>query len=159
MVSFDHFLSSTCCFQRELELEENGDTPSVAEDSRPHRQYKENSRALRKPAGRKRTNEQTVSKCTNWFSPFLWRQIEIAAKRAGRPWSPSAIAREAKKIDPKVFGALTEQVVGRWIDPVAKAEGISKWKDSVLVQVAKGNAPRGENTKVGVLVCHFILIL
>jgi hypothetical protein len=136
-----------------VELEEDDSTPSVAESSRPRRQYKENARRLKKPAGRKRKYEQKNSRNTNWFSPFLWQQIEIAAKRAGRPWSPSIIAREARKIDPKVFEALTEQVVGRWIDPAAKAEGTSKWKDSVLMQVAKGNAPRGENTRVGVLVC------
>jgi hypothetical protein len=131
---------------------------SVPENSQPCRQYKEDTRKLKKPVGRKRKHEQKVAKCTNWFSPFLWRQIEIAAKRAGRPWSPSAIAKEARKIDPKVFASLTEQVVGRWIDPIAKAEGTSKWKDSVLTQVAKGNSPRGENTRVGVLVCGVLLI-
>jgi hypothetical protein len=144
--------------QRAVKLEETDNMPSVAEDSRPRRQYKEDTRKLRKPAGRKRKHEQNLSSRTNWFSPFLWRQIEIAAKRAGRPWSPSTIAREARKIDPKVLGTLTEQVVRRWIDPVAKAEGTSKWKDSVLVQVAKGNAPRGENTRVGVLVYVVVLV-
>ena len=144
--------------RRAVELEETDNMPSVAEDSRPRREYKEDTRKLRKPAGRKRKHEQSISTRTNWFSPFLWRQIEIAAKRAGRPWSPSSIAREARKIDPKVFGTLTEQVVGRWIDPVAKAEGTSKWKDSVLVHVAKGNAPRGENTRVGVLVYVVLLV-
>ncbi len=68
----------------------------------------------------------------------------MAAKRAGCPWSSSAIAREARKIDSKVFATLTEQVVGWWIDPIAKAEGTSKWKDLVLVQVAKGNALGGK---------------
>jgi len=114
---------------------------------------------LKKPAGRKRKNEQKVARCTNWFLPFLWRQIEITAKRAGRPWSPSTITREVRKIDPKVFGALTDQVVGQWIDPIAKAEGTSKWKEPVLMQVAKGNAPGGEDTRVGVLVCGILLML
>jgi len=57
-----------------------------------------------------------------------------------------------------VFAALTEQIIRRWIDPVAKVEGTSKWKDSVLVQVAKRNAPRGENTRVGVLVYDVLLM-
>ena len=144
--------------RRAVELEETDNMPSVAEDSRPRRQYKEDTQKLRKPAGRKRKHEPKVSSRTNWFSPFLWPQIEIAAKRAGHPWSPSTIAREARKIDPKVFGTLTEQVVGRWIDPVAKAGGTSKWKDSVLVHVAKGNAPGGENTRVGVLVYGVLLV-
>jgi hypothetical protein len=93
-----------------MELEEDNSMPSVAEDSRPHRQYKEDVRKLRKPAGRKREHEQKVFKHINWFSPFIWRQIEMAAKQAGRLWSPSAIAREARKIDFKVFTTLTEQV-------------------------------------------------
>jgi hypothetical protein len=49
------------------------------------------------------------------------------------------------------FERLTEQVVGRWIDLEAKEEGISKWKDSILANVERGNAPT-ESTRVGVLV-------
>ena len=51
-----------------------------------------------------------------------------------------------------MFEKLTEQVVGRWIDPEAKEEGISQWKDSVLANVEHGNAPGGGNTRVGILV-------
>lgn len=127
-------------------------TGSVPESSRPRREYKEDARKDNRPCGRKRKHRKAASKYTNWFNPFLWRQIELAARRAGRPWSPRVIMREAKKIDRKVFARLTEQVVGRWIDQEAKAQGVSKWKDVVLVQVAKGNAPRGENTRVGILV-------
>jgi hypothetical protein len=74
------YKSNPFFFQRAFELEEDDDTPSVAEDSRPRRQYKEDARKWKKPAGRKRKHEQKVSRYTNWFSPFLWRQIEIAAK-------------------------------------------------------------------------------
>lgn len=128
-------------------------TGSVAESSRPRRQYKEDARRDRKLCGRKREHDQQSAKYTNWFSPFIWRQIELAARHAGRPWSPRAIVREAKKIDRDVFARLTEQVVGRWIDRDAKAQGVSKWKNTVLAQITKGNAPRGENTRVGILVC------
>lgn len=59
-------------------------------------------------------------------------------------------------MDPVVFRKLTEQAVGRWIDPEAKARGVSKWKENVLAKVVNGagNSPRGENTRVGVLVRH-----
>jgi hypothetical protein len=132
-----------------------GLTLDVQEALRPHRQYKEDVRKDNKPAGHKQVHDQKAAKCTNWFSPFLWTQIEVAARCAGKPWSPCVIAREAKKSDPKVFGRLMEQVVGRWIDPIAKAEGLSKWKESVLIQVVKGNSPHGHNTRVGILVCLF----
>ena len=86
------------------------------------------------------------------FTPFLWSQIKDAAIRAGKPWSPRAILREAKKINPKNFSWLTEQVVGRWIDPEEKKRGVSCWKESVLNHIKKGNAPGGEATRAGILV-------
>jgi hypothetical protein len=124
----------------------------VAEESRPQRNYKENARKRNKPCGRKRLHGPTKSKLTNWFSPFLWSQIETAAEQAGKPWSPREITRRAKLLNKKAFEKLTEQVVGRWIDPEAKEEGISRWKDSVLANVERGNAPGGGNTRVGILV-------
>lgn len=135
----------------------SGETSSlVAEASRPRRDYKEDSRKRNKPCGRKRLHDPTKSKLTNWFSPFLWSQIETAAQQAGTPWSPREITRRAKLLN-KVFDKLTEQVVGRWIDPEAKKEGISQWKDSVLAHVERGNAPGGGNTRVGILVRLFHL--
>ena len=56
-----------------------------------------------------------------------------------------------------MFEKLTEQVIGQWIDPEAKEEGISRWKDSVLAHVECGNAPGGGNTCVGILVRHSYL--
>jgi len=72
----------------------------VAELSRPRHQYKEDRRATRKPQGRKRTRGPSQCKYTNWQSPFLWSQIEIAVVRAGKPWSPREITRQAQKLDP-----------------------------------------------------------
>jgi hypothetical protein len=47
-----------------------------------------------------------------------------------------------------------EQVVGRWIDwEVHTQKGIWKWKDSILTEVAHGNAPGGQLTQSGILVC------
>ena len=126
----------------------------VAEASRPRRDYKEDSRKRNKPCGRKRLHAPTKSKLTNWFSPFLWSQIETAVQQAGKPWSPREITWRAKLLNKKMFEKLTEQVVGRWIYPKAMEEGISQWKDSVLAHVECGNAPGGGNTRVGILVRH-----
>ena len=72
--------------------------------------------------------------------------------RAAKPWKPHDITIQAKLLDPIAFASLTEQVVGRWIDRDAQAEGISKWKDTVLAGVEKGNAPGGQSTWAGILV-------
>ena len=132
------------------------DRPSVAEKSRPQRQYKEDTKAKNKPQGRKRKHPKTAASNVNWKSPFLWAQIEMAAVKAGKPWKPHDIVVEAKRLDPVAFMRLTEQVVGRWIDREAKEEGISKWKDSVLAEVEKGNAPGGQSTRtrdLGMSIC------
>jgi len=75
----------------------------------------------------------------------------------GKPWSPREITRRAKLSNKKAFEKLTEQVVGRWIDPEAKEEGISRWKDSMFANVERENAPGGGNTCVGILVRLFYL--
>jgi len=125
---------------------------TVAELSRPRRQYKEAGKAKNKPQGRKQRKSKTGATHINWKSPFLWSQIEMAATRAGKPWKPHDIMVEAKRLDPVTFLRLTEQVIGRWIDREAQAEGISKWKNSVLADVEKGNAPGGQSTRTGILV-------
>ena len=135
-----------------MDLEDDAQTSSIAEDSRPRRQYKEDARETRKLTGRRRIHDYKTSKHVNWQSPFLWSQIEDAARRAGQPWSPRTITKEAKKANPKAFATLTEQVVGRWIDPEGKRQGISRWKESVLELVKKGNSPGGDSTRTGILV-------
>ena len=134
-----------------MNLEDDAPTSSesIAEDSRPRRQYKEDAHETRKLTGRRRIHDYKTSKHVNWQSPFLWSQIEDAARRAGRPWSPRTITNEAKKANPKAFATLTEhwQVVGRWIDPEGKRQGISRWKESILELVKKGNSPGGIRKK------------
>jgi hypothetical protein len=124
----------------------------VAELSRPKRQFKEDLKEKNKAAGRKQVHEQEKSKQVNWFSPFLWTTIEIAARRAGKPWSPRAIRVEAQRLNPIAFATLTDQVVGRWFDREARKNGSSKWSDAVVRRVKKGNSPGGESTRTGVLV-------
>ncbi|KAJ6561307.1 hypothetical protein B0H10DRAFT_1801593, partial [Mycena sp. CBHHK59/15] len=132
---------------------------TLPELSRPHRQFKEDSRKIKKPTGRKQKPKNTKrdAKYTNWFNPILWSQVEAAARRAGRPWSPRAILKELHKTNLKDFCRLTEQVIGRWIDADARQQGTSKWKDTVLqnVERGKGNAPGGQTTRCGVLVSPF----
>jgi hypothetical protein len=124
-----------------------------AELSRPRCQFKEDRRAHNKPQGRKRKILQWQAKMMNWQSPFVWSQIEMAARKAGKPWSPRAILKEAQKLDPIVFSGLTEQVIGQWIDPAAKRQGASKWASIVLDRVKAGNSPDGQSTQQGILVC------
>jgi hypothetical protein len=124
----------------------------VAELSRPRRQFKEDERRGNKPSGRKRQHEKERAERVNWFSPFLWTGIERAAFVAGKPWSPRQIRIEAQRQDPKSYATLTDQVVGRWIDREAEAEGVWKWRDSILRKVEKGNAPGGQSTRAGILV-------
>jgi hypothetical protein len=84
-------------------------------------------------------------------------QIENAALRAGKPWKPRAIVKAAQQTNRTAFERLTEQVVGRWIDPVAKMQGMSKWKQSVIDQTMalEGNSPGGKTTRAGILVRTF----
>jgi len=140
-----------------LSLEERDTTTSpstlqLAEDSRPHRQFKEDGRAKRGPSGRKRQNIQGNARYVNWLSPFLWNQIETATRRAGKPWSPGAIVKEAKRLNPTAFATLTPQVVGWWIDSDAKKCGKSRWTKTVLDRVKEGNSPGGQTTQIGILV-------
>jgi len=131
----------------------SSDNADLAEISRPRRQFKEDEKKKNKPAGRKRMNDQQKAQRMNWHQPFIWSDIEEATRRAGKPWQPRAIMKEAKRINSKTFETLTEQVVGRWIDRDAyDKSGAWKWRDAVLEEVARGNAPGGQSTRSGILV-------
>jgi hypothetical protein len=61
--------------------------------------------------------------------------------------------KQLQKSNSKDFHRLTEQVIGRWMDRDENNKRVSKWKDSVLENVAhRGNAPGGHNTQCRVLV-------
>jgi hypothetical protein len=139
-----------------VERDETGPRDKLLpEHSRPHRQFKEDLKKNNKLCGRKQKekNKKRDAKLHNWAHPLFWSQIDSAARRSF-PWSPREIVTELHKQNYKDFHALTEQVIGRWIDPVAKQRGVSKRKDSVLenVELGKGNSPGGKSTHVGVLV-------
>ncbi|KAJ7759792.1 hypothetical protein DFH07DRAFT_772123 [Mycena maculata] len=143
----------------ELEDVDQGSSASsskLAEDSRPRRQFQEDSRKDNKPQGRKRLpqNKPIDAEKVNWQNPLLWSQIELAALKSGSGlsgWSPSEIVRQARLMAPETFRTLTSQVVGRWIDKDAKARGVDKWLDSVLEKVPSGAAPGGQSTRAGIL--------
>ncbi|KAJ7753856.1 hypothetical protein B0H16DRAFT_1886880 [Mycena metata] len=130
--------------RQRVHLLDHDDTPApdphLAELSRPRRQFTEDSRKNKKPCGRKRNKTK----------------IEAAARRAPRGngglWSPRAILKELHKTNYGTFHRLTEQVIGRWMDQTARAEGTSKWNESVLRMVAAGTGnPGGHSTRCGVL--------
>jgi hypothetical protein len=78
--------------------------------------------------------------------------------KARKPWNPCKILKEAHKIDCVVVASLTEQVIGRWIDPKGKHRGLSWWTDVVLEHVRSGNSPDGQITRKGILVRWFLLV-
>ncbi|KAJ7752947.1 hypothetical protein B0H16DRAFT_1459665 [Mycena metata] len=102
----------------------------LAEATRPHRQFKED--LPKKATGRKRKNAKKDAKLTNWFHPLVWPQVELAAVIAGKPWKPRHIEAAAKKLNATLFARLTEQVIGRWIDPEAKARGTIELRRSSI---------------------------
>jgi hypothetical protein len=58
---------------------------NIAELSHPNQAEQEHARAkakgkFKKPPGRKRVHLAQDAVYTNWFTPFLWCQIEAAAK-------------------------------------------------------------------------------
>ncbi|KAJ7100368.1 hypothetical protein C8R44DRAFT_946758, partial [Mycena epipterygia] len=145
--------------RKRIHLLEYDETPTsqpadLAELSRPRRQFKEDERKDNKPSGRKQKpkNKKRGAQRTNWQTPFLWSQIDSAARRSSRPWSPRAILADLQKSNIKDFCGLKEQVLGRWIEGSRKSR-TSRWRDTILrkVEAGKGNAPGGQTTRCGVL--------
>ena len=81
----------------------------VAELSRPLRRAEKKFRAKRrKPQGRKTICQPHDAILYNWFTLFLFRQIENSRIHAGGPkWSTQAIVRDLKKRDSVVFRKLS----------------------------------------------------
>jgi hypothetical protein len=106
---------------RKMELQE---TPkldqggTIAELTRPARSLKKKFKnEIRKPQGRKAFRTKKQAKYHNWFTPFIFKQIENARITAGGPnWSTRAIERELMKKDPVVFKDFRRQTLDEWID-------------------------------------------
>jgi hypothetical protein len=91
----------------------------------------------RKPQGRKTIHEPGNAIYHNWFTPFLFKQIENSRILAGGPkWSTRAIVRDLKKRDPVVFGKLNRTTVDGWID---RSREKPRWSDKTLKHIQQGN--------------------
>ena len=136
------------------------DTPSidmggsVPELSRPANPLKEKFKAkVRKASGRKRKNAEKPTKYHNWFTPFLFKQIELARINSGGPkWSTRAITRKLQKKDFATFKGLRRTTMDGWID----RSGVKPcWSEKTLQRVRRGNEPGHANGgRRGVLVSN-----
>jgi hypothetical protein len=128
---------------------------SVAKLSRPEWQTKRKFKAkTRKPPGRKATHQPKDATYHNWFTPFLFNQIENARIFAGGPkWSTRAIVKVLKLRDPVVFAKLLVNwtTIDMWIDRSGKKP---RWSDRTVERIKQSN--QTENSNAGrkrVLVC------
>lgn len=127
-------------------------TSSIAELTRPARALKKKFKAEnKKPQGRKKMkNTDSDAKYHNWFTPLTWSLIEKANRNAGWEMSPSAIVREAKRIDAVIFANLSRTTVIGWID---RSGDTPRWTDSVLERIERGNDSGHKNGgRLGILV-------
>ena len=125
---------------------------TVSELSRPARTLKRKFKdRTRKPQGQKAFRSPREARYTNWFSPFLFQQIENARIMAGGPtWSTRAIERELKKKDSVTFKAFSRKTLDTWID---RSGNKPRWSDKTLARIKKGNDVENVNAgRKGVLV-------
>ncbi|KAJ3787771.1 hypothetical protein GGU10DRAFT_414740 [Lentinula aff. detonsa] len=145
-------------------IDDEDEQSDLAEGSRPQRQLKQDIKDGKRDShmcGRKPTKAPKKARNYNYMQPIIWAQIEAAARKAGKPWSPKWIVETAQKMNPQLFRRLTPQVLGRWTNDEAKSRGEYRWKASVLEKVKHGNAPGGHTTRRGILdsvpeVCEMI---
>ena len=70
-----------------------------------------------KPQRRKAIQPSKATRYHNWFSPFLFKQIDDAQQRSGGPrWSTTAIVYDLKWKDITSFTLLNQTTVDGWID-------------------------------------------
>ena len=129
---------------------------TVAVLSRPARLFKKECKEqTRKPQGRKTIRPSKATVYHNWFTPFLFKQIDDARRRSGGPrWSTTAIVNDLKQKDLTTFGCLNRTTVDCWIDRSGEKP---RWSDNALEHIRQGNNVTNANAgRKGVLVCHFI---
>ena len=97
----------------------------------------------KKPQGRNQKHKVSKKKYHNWFSPFLFTQIETARVTSGGPhWSTRAIFNKLKKRDPETFQGLGRSTINRWIDRTGDKP---KWSERTLERIKRGNEPGHDN--------------
>lgn len=132
-----------------LNLDQGG---TIAELTRPaHHLKKKFKEEARKPQGRKAFRTEKATKYNNWFTPFLFRQIEQARILAGGPkWSTRAIERELRKKDSVTFAKFNRTTLDEWID---RSTNVPRWSDKTLARIKQGNDVVNPNARrKGVLV-------
>lgn len=93
----------------------------------------------KKYQGRPRVHEHRDAKYHNWFSPFLWTQIEQGAKHpsVGRRMSTWNLVKVMQKQDPVTFKKLSRNTIEAWIDRSDPER--PRWSDSTLAKVEAAN--------------------
>jgi hypothetical protein len=137
------------CLKYTLVLDMGG---SVAELSRPaHSLNAKFKEKVRKPSGQNSKNKEKHIKYHNWFTPFLFKQIEaVCIKSGGLKWSTRAITRDLQKKDFVTFKGLSRTTMDGWIDWSGNKP---RWSDTTLERIKKGNEPGHANRgRKGVLV-------
>lgn len=127
----------------------SGSKFNIAEASRPFRDFKKKKENYEKVTAPKILHTRISAIRTNWFTPFLWQHIIWAGNHCKPQMSPSEIVKMLKLKFPLLFGSLTSQVVGRWIDRTASTP---QWSAKVLKLAEAGNHPQSHHKHAGILV-------
>jgi hypothetical protein len=153
----------TCLSQRTIvELEGHRSKRakgSIAELSRPDRAHNESLRKKRKknkPEGRKQKHKKRDATYHNWFSPFLWSQIEVGARHVsvGKSMSTYHLVKVMQQKDPITFKGLSRSTIEGWID---RSGRIPRWNDATLARIERGNHQGFDHGgRKGVLVCEIM---
>jgi hypothetical protein len=132
-----------------FELQEKG----LPELSRPAREIQKKIKvATRKPQGPMPRKVPRPAKYMNWFSPFIWSQINTAARITGWKMSATEIVHELRKHNPETFGKINRTTVNEWID---RSGDRPRWSDAALEKVGQGNNPgHNKGGRRGILVCN-----
>ena len=113
---------------------------SVAELSRPNHKAKERIRMMKKYHRCMHIHEAHDAKYHNWFSPFLWTQIEWAVKHPAVGWKMSTwhLVKVLQKTNPHTFRKLNHNTVKAWIDWSTDPERPC-WSQKMLSKVQAAN--------------------
>lgn len=109
---------------------------------------------MQKPQGRKAFHTKKQAKYHNWFTPFIFKQIENARIMAGElNWSTWAIEWELIKKDSVVFKNFRHQTLDEWID---RSQYKPRWLDKTLARIKHGNdIGHANGGRKGALVSQF----
>jgi hypothetical protein len=134
-----------------------GSNANIADLSRPKRDILSKIPKDRKGRGRKRQRKSPERVRMNWKNPLIFTLIKEAQREVKRfnhteAWSPSAIVKRCQAKSFILFGKLSSQVLGRWID---RSGPSPTWSADVLAEVElNGNTPHTMSTRVNILDNH-----